>query len=486
LNIESNKPFGTLIMLTMSLVVPTLVHADSSLAPGIVSTNVSRENSSDLSTDQARTTTETTQTTAAPAASTETTNKSPWRIDWSVHWEGWEGLHVSASRKTFLGQEEPGLTNIPVVNLEETRMTARIGGKLALDAAGYVADDRLSGFDPGVEVRRARLYAKGECLLLLPVAYELEIGYVPGSFYIENSYIQFHDVSFLGELKFGQFQPPMSLDNFGSSRDMTFMEAASVVQALAPGVNAGLQLGRPVFRERMTWAVGLFTDSVGRDIGDATQDFGRVIGRVTGLALDDYDPASPNAQKLVHLGISTSLLYAGGSEVRYQSRPESHLAPYVVDTGEISSDGALTLGTEVAWVDGPLCVQGEYLHSWVKGAGRPDLDFSGFYASASWFLTGESRPYDRTQGTFARVIPSHNFSFDGGGWGAWEVAARYSDVNLSSGLARGGRLGMAMAEVNWYLHPNIKWRFNYGFGHLSDRNPSGNFNVFQTRIEVDF
>ena len=69
---------------------------------------------------------------------------------------------------------------------------------------------------------------------------------------------------------------------------------------------------------------------------------------------------------------------------------------------------------------------------------------------------------------------------------AWEVAARYSDVNLSSGIVRGGRLGMAMAEVNWYLHPNIKWRFNYGFGHLSDRNPSGNFNVFQTRIEVDF
>lgn len=278
----------------------------------------------------------------------------------------------------------------------------------------------------------------------------------------------------------------MSLDNFGSSRDMTFMEAASAVQALAPGVNAGLELARPMFHQRMTWAVGVFTDSVGRDVGDATHDFGPVIGRVTGLAFDEYNPASPDSQKLLHLGISTSLLYAGGSEVRYQSRPESHLAPHVIDTGKISSDGALTLGTEATWGDGPLCVQGEYLHSWVKGAGRPDLDFSGFYASASWFLTGESRPYDRTQGTFARVVPLHNFNFDGSGWGAWEIAARYSDVNLSSGLVRGGHLGMTMAEVNWYLHPNIKWRFNYGFGHLSDRSPSGNFNVLQTRIEVDF
>ena len=43
-----------------------------------------------------------------------------------------------------------------------------------------------------------------------------------------------------------------------------------------------------------------------------------------------------------------------------------------------------------------------------------------------------------------------------------------------------------MGEVNWYLHSHLKWRFNYGFGHISERPTEGNLNVFQTRVEIDF
>ena len=41
----------------------------------------------------------------------------------------------------------------------------------------------------------------------------------------------------------------------------------------------------------------------------------------------------------------------------------------VIDTGDIEADRALVLGAEVAWVNGPLCVQGEYLHSWIRERG---------------------------------------------------------------------------------------------------------------------
>jgi hypothetical protein len=43
-----------------------------------------------------------------------------------------------------------------------------------------------------------------------------------------------------------------------------------------------------------------------------------------------------------------------------------------------------------------------------------------------------------------------------------------------------------MTGLNWYLHPNLKMRFEYGFGHVSHFYPSGNINLFQTRFEVDF
>jgi phosphate-selective porin OprO/OprP len=225
---------------------------------------------------------------------------------------------------------------------------------------------------------------------------------------------------------------------------------------------------------------------VGDDFGDATEDFGRVVGRLTGLPVFSRDPDHPESQRLVHLGLSGSVVYAGRNTVRYRSRPESHLSPYVVDTGEIEADGAYTLGAEAAWVRGPLCVQGELLHSWVRENTGRDVSFGGCYASASWFLTGESRPYDRTQGTFGRVIPKRNFKWGHGGWGAWEIAGRCSYVNLNSGDIEGGRLSMLMAGLNWYPHSHVKWRFDYGFGHVSGRTPEGNVNIFQTRAEVDF
>lgn len=422
----------------------------------------------------------------APTDAVSTTNAPAPLYDWDFRWKAWDGIHFELTRKTYLGTELTDLAHLPVLRLDETRMAGKLGAKFALDAAAFVADDAFDDFDNGAELRRARLYARGDCLLVLPVSYELEIGYIPGQFYIENTFLEFHQLGILGSLKGGQFQVPMSMVNYGSSRDMMFMEPASVLQAIAPGVNAGLQLGRPVFADRLTWALGLFTDAAGEDFGDATEGFGRAVGRLSGLPVYQYDPEHPDSQRLLHLGLSGSVLYAGESIVRYRSRPESHLAPYLVDTGEMKADGAYTAGFETAWVNGPLCLQGEALHSWLQGQDGRNSDFGGIYASASWFLTGESRPYDRRTGTFGRVIPKRDFHFDGGGWGAWEVAARYSYLNLNNGDVDGGRLSMFMAGVNWYLHSHVKWRFDYGFGHVSGRQPDGNLNLFQTRLELDF
>ncbi len=414
-------------------------------------------------------------------------------FQWGAKWSGWDGLHLDLSQKTPIKdpladlREKTELTNAPkVFHLEELKMSGKIGGKFAVDAATYVTGKEFTGFDSGVELRRARIYAKGDCLLVLPVSYQLEVGYIPNQFYIEESYLAFKNISYIGEMRLGQYQAPMGLDVINSSRDITFMEPAAPLQALAPGVNAGLQIGRPFLQERATWTLGFFTDGVGTDYGDASENFGRAITRVTALPIYAPSPDSTGSHRLLHLGLSANLLYSANSTVRYQARPESHLAPYVVDTGEMTSQNALVLGGEAAWVNGPFSIQGEYLHSFVDQADSATLNFEGFYASASWFLTGESRPYNTTDGTFGRVVPKSDFKWGKGGWGAWEIAGRYSWVNLNSGDINGGRFGMFMVGLNWYLHSHIKWRFDYGFGHVSDHSPEGNLNVFQTRVEIDF
>ncbi|HOW64401.1 MAG TPA: porin [Verrucomicrobiota bacterium] len=423
---------------------------------------------------------------------------------WKATWEGWDGLHLELTMKTLLGLIVPGdaidqqlssaeavglparPTNCYRLRLEEARMSTKIGGKLALDGAAYVTGQEFEDFDAGIEFRRARIYAKGDCLLVLPVSYQVEIGYIPDQFYIEESYLSFKNLPWIGELKAGQYQAPMGLDVITSGRDIAFMEPAAPLQALAPGVNAGLQIGRPVFNQRATWKFGLFTDGVGDDFGEASKDYGRAAIRLTGLPHYQANPEQPEATKLLHLGLSANVLYSAVSSVRYRSRPESHLAPYVIDTGDMAADGALVVGAEAAWVNGPFSVQGEFLHSSVHEDNGQVPGFNGLYASASWFLTGESRPYDRIEGMFGRVVPKRNFDFGHGGWGAWELAARYSFVDLDSADVHGGRLSMLMAGLNWYLHSHVKWRFDYGFGHVSERQPEGNINLFQTRVEIDF
>jgi len=74
------------------------------------------------------------------------------------------------------------------------------------------------------------------------------------------------------------------------------------------------------------------------------------------------------------------------------------------------------LGAEAAWMNGPLSVQGEYLHSFVEHAAGSGLNFDGFYASVGWLLTGESRPYNRAEGVFDRGVPKRNLDFGRGGW----------------------------------------------------------------------
>lgn len=427
------------------------------------------------------------------AALTNKTLVKPKSFSWKTTWKNWDGLHYAVQRRTLLGdplaglrQTVEGTNTIQVFHLEEVKMKGKLGGKLALDAAVFPRTDDIAGFDNGAELRRARIYGKGDCLLLLPVSYELELGYVPNGFYIEQSYLAFEGVPGLGELKVGQYQAPMALDVMTSSRDIPFMETAAPLQALAPGVNAGIQFGRPVLGERATWRFGVFTDGVGQDFGDASRDYARAVTRFTGLPIDHLDADEPAATRLLHVGVSANVLYSGSSSIQYRARPENHLAPYLVDTGTIAAAGALVAGTEVAWVQGPFSAQAEYLHSWVTEAAGQTPEFDGVYACASWFLTGESRPYIPSQGQFGRVVPARNFTGRSGGWGAWELAARYSFVNLNSEGIQGGRLSLGMLGLNWYLHPNVKWRFDWGFGQVEGHAPSGSFSLIATRMEIDF
>ena len=181
----------------------------------------------------------------------------------------------------------------------------------------------------------------------------------------------------------------------------------------------------------MTYALGVFreTDGFGNGEGDGEYN---VTARLTGLPLCEDEGST-----LLHLGLAYSHRNPGDT-LPYSQRPEAHLAEKLVNTGSFDADDVDLVGAEAAMVYGPASLQGEYISVMVDGDAGSDPDFSGYYVQASYFLTGEHRPYKASDAAFSRVKPKANFMGKEGGLGAWEIAARYSHIDLEDGDINGG------------------------------------------------
>lgn len=359
----------------------------------------------------------------------------------------------------------------------------KVGGRLMYDFGWMSEDDDLKadlGDDQhdSSETRRARLYFSG--LLYDNIDFKLQFDFAGGDADLKDAYLGLKDFPF-GKIKAGHFKEPFGLEELTSSKYITFMERSLPTEAFAPSRNAGVMLYDTAFDERMTWAAGVFknVDGFGDDKDEDDGGYS-VTARVTALPIYEDEGAS-----LLHVGASYSsrdTAYdsdVGGDAARFRSRPEAHLFDRFVDTGDFASDHMDLYGLEGAWVSGPLSIQGEYTFADVDASS--DVSFDGYYVQASYFLTGEHRKYKPSAGAFSRVKPNKNFG--SGGWGAWEVAARYSSVDLSDSGISGGELDNITAGLNWYLNPNTRLMWNYV---RADKDDVGKANMLLMRLQIDF
>lgn len=402
---------------------------------------------------------------------------------WEFAWKGWDGLRYELVRNTRWELD------VPVFRVDELRLAGYMGGRVELDVAAFDTSGSLSGFNPGTELRRARIRFKGDGTLVVPFLYKIELGYVPNRFSLNDFYVAVPDLPYIGTLKTGVFQPTMGLQSLISSWDIGLMEPAAPVQALAPGVAPGVNIGRTWGGELGTWSIGAYGSGLNSasEYGSEISNLGTLIGRLTWLPVDAAGQGDAAQPTLVHLGLSGNLQVAGDGEVQFRSRPESHIAPYVIDTGTLAADRAATLGLEVAWTRGDITAQAEWLHAHVDVTGVGTLNFFGLYAQLAWVATGESRPYDRRAGYFGRLQPQREFDLGPDtGWGALELALRASYTDLSDGPVQGGKLGLLMGGLTWYLSPHLAWRLDAGAGRVRGNPNPGKLLLMQTRFGIDF
>jgi phosphate-selective porin OprO/OprP len=134
----------------------------------------------------------------------------------------------------------------------------------------------------------------------------------------------------------------------------------------------------------------------------------------------------------------------------------------------VTADGDTDRFAPQAWYYwGPFGVFGEYTissHDVARKAGATTyktLDNRAWQVSGSYFLTGE-------ENSFSPVTPKRPFTWGGGGWGAWEIAARVGGLKVDEDAFPNFATANSAKEVrewavglNWHLNRNIKANVNY-------------------------
>lgn len=363
-----------------------------------------------------------------------------------------------------------------------------LDGRMQVDAAFYRGGKNALG--SGTEIRRGRLGWKAT--LFRDWYAEIDVDFSENAVDMKDMWVGY--LGFDNTLvRVGNFREPFSLETITTSKYITFMER-SYVDNFSPDRRIGAAVTR--WWDRFHVSGGVFGQEIAT-VDETAQGEGYAF---TGRAV--VAPINREG-RLLHIGGALSRRTPDAAEgndtssVRFRARPETDISKVrFLTTGRVRGvDHTSYYNAEFAGVYGPLTVQSEYTKVVLRkqDTANPDPAFDGYYASVSYFLTGETRPYLISEGEFDRVIPRR-------ARGAWEVAARVSSLDLNDTRTgvdiTGGQATNYTLGLNWYINANFKWMLNY-VRVINDDNAEPDFgrgpavagdkfNIFQTRFAVAF
>jgi phosphate-selective porin OprO/OprP len=345
--------------------------------------------------------------------------------------------------------------------------------------------------------------------------------------HIMYAYLQFDGFA-PWAIKVGAYAPPINIEDSTASADLLFFErnSPSNMQRNIAGAEGRDAISVIYAGERLFGAVSL--------TGNKIQDGPKALAAAGATATPNYDEQTAVAGRFSYMPVSTAnahwivganalhvfklpdLTAAGAPAVATATGTTMHsytlgdLPEFAVDSNGVNlvSTGALSANHVTSW---GLETAGNYqnfygqagyysyavlrspiaytVYKTVEGptglAVLPSNNtFSGWYVQGSWVLTGESRVYNAATASFGAPKPAKNFSIKDGTWGAFEVAARYSNLDLNShtgatdnvvnrntytyyNTVRGGEQKIVTIGLNWYPNPVVRMSLQYQYIDVS-------------------
>ena len=341
-------------------------------------------------------------------------------------------------------------------------------------------------WDSGFEFRRARLGVSGT--IYKHIVFKAQYDFADTA---NEEEPQFKDV-YIGtanlsdcygcgvpDLRVGHFKIPFSLEELSSSKYITFIERSLPVTTFAPSRETGFAVGDSGYGDRIQYSVGFFGNG-GNDGSPSFRwrDGMDIAGRVT------YMPWAPCDCESKYWVVGASYMYTWDeTTARFRTRPEDHIGPRIVDTGPFAASSWHRYGLETLFVHNRWWVQAEAIGCSVNTPAGDNPNFWGAYLQFGYFLNGPYKPFKREFATIDKVKPCNNWlGKDCCGAGSWEIAARFSFVDLKDGAVNGGEVWETTLGVNWWLNPNTTVRFNYM--HASVDEPFGAVGVNGETLDI--
>jgi phosphate-selective porin OprO/OprP len=393
------------------------------------------------------------------------------------------------------------------INSADNRFKLRIGAYTQADGRFFINDSADSNTSQFL-FRRARLDIQGTVFRYFD--FRILPDFAGANFTLFDAYVDYTQFPF-AKLRVGKYKPPVGLERLQSATALMLVERGQPTN-LVPNRDNGAMLYADLWDAAFSYQLGI--DNGVPDSGNANGDVNDdkdFVGRIFAHPFRPFDIAP-----LRDLGFGLSGSYghsSGTSTVSGTSAPSNNTdlpsyksfgqatvfaysagaagvpATTTCDDNHVCTTTPAVPGTAAAvaagtrsrispqgyFYYGPFKLLGEYVSSW-QGVRRPGptkpvpthvLDNKAYQVAASYVITGEPA-------SFTGVSPFQPFDPVEGKWGAFEVVARWGELDIdrqafsygfANPLTQVRRVVEYAGGVNWYLNKSIKLSLDFA---LSD------------------
>lgn len=366
----------------------------------------------------------------------------------------------------------------------------KIGGYAQADGKTFY-DDRSRLLTNSFGVRRARLNVDAKLGNNIDIRIAPEFG--NGSVVLFDAYGDLKMNRF-ATIRGGKFKTPLGLEMLQNDTELTFIERA-LPSDLVPNRDEGFQLFSDL-GGRVTYQVAVLNGANdGTSIDTDTNDGKDIVARVFATPFAGRD--LPYLQGL-GFGIGTSSGRQNGASLPSLKSVGGQASFFSFVSGATAAGRRYRFTPQLSYYAGPFGLLGEYVESSQTISGlvsnatvTREITNHAWQVAGSWVITGEKKSYKG-------VVPKRGIETSAHGAipGAWEIAARYSELNVdptafSSKLADATKSAEAARTwtlgLNWYLSRNARLSFNYDQTHFEGGAKTGNRpseKAFSQRLQI--